>query len=101
MPERFNYETAMTIDHDEEVARVDTTVKAVATQLIRTGFREVGDARSLPYRRFLGQADQIRFRLPKGKRKVGGAARKSVEAAKDTPRTPAPVGVAAENRRSV
>ena len=91
MPEKFVYETAMTIDHEENVARVDMTVKAIATQLLRAGFKEVGDARALPYRRFRGQADQVRFRLPKGQRKVVGVARKSAEAGKRASRTPSKV----------
>ena len=95
MPEKFVYETALTIDHKDDVVWVDTTVKAIATQLIRAGFREVGDERALPYRRFRGQADQVRFRLPKGQRKVVGVARKSAEATKRPPRTPPKVDLAA------
>ena len=95
MPETYVRETVIVIDHELDEARADTTVKAMATQLTRYGFEEVGNEHALPYRRFRGQADQIWLRLPKGKRKVSGAARKSVEAKKPRSRTPAAVDVAA------
>ena len=95
MPETYVRETVIVIDHELNEARADTTVRAMATLLTRYGFEEVGDARALPYRRFRGQADQIWPRSPKGQRKVGGAARKSVEAKKRRPRTPATVDLAA------
>jgi len=95
MREKSVYVTTITVDHKLYEALVDTTVKSVATQLIRCGFKELGDAHILPYRSFVGQADQIWLRLPKGQRKVSGAARKSVEAKKPRSRTPAAVDVAA------
>lgn len=70
MPKDFLYETAITIEHEDGIMRVDTTVTSVATALERAGFIEKTKANSRPYRRFLGQADQIRFRKPKGHRKT-------------------------------
>ena len=95
MPDKYVYETVIVIDHASNEARADTTVRAMATLLTRYGFEEVGDARALPYRRFRGQADQIRLRLPKGQRKVRGVARKSREAAKRVPRAPSEADLAA------
>jgi len=70
MPKDFLYETAITIDHEDGLMRVDTTVTSIATSLQRAGFTEVTKPSSRPYRRFLGQADQIRFRKQKGQRKT-------------------------------
>ncbi len=62
------HETAITIDHEDGTCRVDTTKRGLATTLTRAGFKELGDSRSLPYRRFLGNADQVRFRKGKSQR---------------------------------
>lgn len=70
MPKDFLYETAITIDHEDGIMRVDTTVTSVATSLQRAGFIEKTKPNSKPYRRFIGQADQIRFRKAKGQRKT-------------------------------
>lgn len=75
MPRAYIYETAITIDHEAGVMLVDTSVAGIASQLLRAGFTEIGDERSRPYRRFRGDADQLRFRKPKGQRAVRGAAR--------------------------
>ena len=68
MPKDFNYETAITIDHEAGVMLVDTTVQGVASQLLRAGFTETTKANSRPYRRLRGAADQLRFRKPKSER---------------------------------
>ena len=75
MPRTFIYETAITIDHEDGVMLVDTSVTGVASQLLRAGFAEVTEGRSHPYRRFRGAADQLRFRRPKGQRVFRGAVR--------------------------
>lgn len=82
MPRNFIYETAITIDHEDDVMLVDTTVASMATQLRRCGFIETTKASSHPYRRFRGNADQFRFRKPKGQRSVGGAAKQRMENAR-------------------
>ena len=74
MPASYLYETAITIDHELDEMRVDTTVRGMATALMRAGFRETGGPQSLPYRRFIGRADQLRFRKAKGMRPVRGNA---------------------------
>jgi hypothetical protein len=79
MPRDFSYETAITIDHETGIMRADTTVQGVASQLLRAGFTETTDPRSRPYRRFRGAADQLRFRKPKGQRKLRGVARRRLE----------------------
>ncbi len=91
MPRKFLYETAIIIDHEQDTALVDTTVRSMATALKRRGFKEVGDRRSLPYRRFLGHADQIRLRSPKGQRGTKGAAGKQRTTPKAAPKTPSMV----------
>lgn len=68
MPKDFIYETAITIDHEAHVMLVDTTQAGIASQLLRCGFQETTRPSSRPYRRFRGQADQIRFRRPKTQR---------------------------------
>ena len=75
MPRDFIYETAITIDHEDDVMLVDTTQAGIASALLRCGFTETTKPTSRPYRRFRGLADQIRFRLPKGLRPVKGAAK--------------------------
>jgi len=75
MPRTFIYETPITIDHEDGVMLVDTSVTGVASQLLRAGFMEVTEGRSRPYRRFRGGADQLRFRRPKGQRVLRGAVR--------------------------
>lgn len=80
MPKDFLYETAITIDHEDGLMRVDTTVTSMATALQRAGFTETTKPSSQPYRRFIGQADQIRFRKAKGFRHVGGAAAQKMAA---------------------
>ena len=72
MPDKFIYETAATVDHERDELRVDTSVRSVASTLLRAGFREVTRSNSAPYRRFVGRADQMRFRKAKGIRKVRG-----------------------------
>ena len=74
MPKEFIYETALTIDHELNELRLDTTVTSVATAALRAGFTETTTDTSKPYRRFTAMADQIRFRKPKGQRVVKGAA---------------------------
>ena len=71
MPVKYEYETAITVDHDLGECRVDTTMRGVASRLVTRGFVEVTKANSAPYRRFVGQARQISFRGI-GKR-VGGS----------------------------
>ncbi len=92
MPQDFIYETAITIDHDADLMRVDTTVRSVATALRRAGFTDVTKPNSRPYFRFQGQADQIRFRKPKGQRTPRGAAKKRpgdlLGGAKSAPKSP-------------
>lgn len=78
MPADYLYETAVTIDHELSQMRVDTTVRSVATALRRAGFQEVTACSSAPYFRFLGGADQLRFRKPKGLRALRGAARAAI-----------------------
>jgi len=56
--------TFITIHHELNAASVDTTVKSVATQLIESGFEELGDEHLFPYRAFVGKASQIAFELP-------------------------------------
>ena len=53
MPLSYIYETAITIDHEDGVMLVDTSVNSVASQLLRAGFTEITDGRARPYRRFL------------------------------------------------
>jgi hypothetical protein len=77
MPQNFIYETAITVDHELNELRLDTTVKAVATQALRCGLKDVTTKNSQPYRRFLGHSDQFRLRKPKGVRSVRGAAQKT------------------------
>ena len=80
MPRDFLYETAITIDHEDDLMLVDTTQAGIASALLRCGFTETTKLNSRPYRRFRGFADQIRFRQPKGLRPVKGAAKiKSLE----------------------
>ncbi len=67
MPNRFVYETVITIDHETGECRVDTSMRGIATELRRRGFKDITRPESAPYRRFVGQADQIKFRPPKGK----------------------------------
>lgn len=71
MPQAYIYETAVTVDHETGVMLVDTTVARVATALLKAGFTEITQPGSRPYRRFRGDADQIRFRGPKGDRRRG------------------------------
>lgn len=71
MPQHFIYETAVSIDHETGECRVDTTREGIAAQLRRAGFLEVTQENSKPYRRFLGEADQIKFRKPKSVRTAG------------------------------
>lgn len=68
MPKDFFYETSISICHEDLTCRVDTTMRGVAASLLRAGFQEVTKPTSAPYRRFVGQADQVRFRKPKGQR---------------------------------
>jgi len=70
MPQSYLYETAVTIDHDADECRVDTTVRGVASMCLRARFLEVTKPNSAPYRRFIGLADQFRLRGPKGSRPV-------------------------------
>ena len=79
MPENFIYETAITIDHEDGTCRVDTTVRGIASMLVRARFEEVTKPASAPYRRFVGKADQIRFRRPKGQRISAKAAASRAE----------------------
>ena len=72
MPDDFCYETAITVDHEDGVMTVDTTMRGMATALLRAGFREITKPDAHPYRSFLGQADQLRFRKPKGQRSARG-----------------------------
>jgi hypothetical protein len=76
MPKDFIYETSCTLDHETGELRVDTTREGIAAQLRRMKFREVTRPDSKPYRRFIGEADQIRFRKPKADRPLRGFARK-------------------------
>ena len=76
MPKDFIYETAITIDHELNELRLDTTVTSVATSALRCGYTEVTTETSKPYRRFTAQADQARLRRPKGQRGHRGAAGK-------------------------
>lgn len=71
MPQFFIYETAVTIDHETGEARVDTTRVGIASRLKRCKFQEVTREDSKPYRRFIGQADQVTFRRPKAERVAG------------------------------
>ena len=87
MPEKFIYETAITIDHETGVCLADTTVRGIASQLVRRGFEAVTKPTSAPYRRFRGEARQVAFRPPKGKRPARGFALKK------TPRTDVATGV--------
>ena len=68
MPRDFFYETAITISHEDGTCRADTTMRGIAAMLLRAGFQEVTKPTSAPYRRFVGQADQVRFRKPKSQR---------------------------------
>lgn len=61
MPQAFDYETAITIDHETGIALVDTTLRSIAARLLRRGFTETTKVNSFPYRRFIGQARQITF----------------------------------------
>ena len=70
-------ETSITILHEDDLTMVDTTVKGMASALRRAGFQEMTRPENHPYRRFQGEADQIRFRLPKGQRRAKGAAAKN------------------------
>jgi hypothetical protein len=83
MPKEFIWESCITIDHEENTLRLDTTVTSVATAARRAGMREITTDTSKPYRRFIAMADQVRFRRPKGQRRVTGAAAKK-QAAKST-----------------
>lgn len=76
MPQHYIFETAITIDHETGEMRVDTTREGVASYLRRMQFREVTKESSKPYRRFIGEADQIRFRKPKAQRPARGFGRK-------------------------
>ncbi len=76
MPNRFLYETAITIDHEAGTCLVDTTLRGIAAELRRRRFKDITTSESAPYHRFLGQADQVKFRLPKGQRRMTGAAAK-------------------------
>lgn len=76
MPQAYTYETAIALDHEANECRVDTTVRSIATQLRRRGFVEITKPNSAPYQRFLGQADQVRFRAMKGNRGLRGIAKK-------------------------
>lgn len=80
MPRCYLFETAITIDHEEDLMLVDTTVRGVASQLLRAGFTETTTPAAWPYRRFQGQADQLRFRRPKGQRTLRGVLRLRGEA---------------------
>jgi hypothetical protein len=69
MPHDFPYEVAVTSDHETGVCLVDTTIRSVATRLLRCGFQEVTPPGNEPYRRFRGEAGQIRFIRPKLERR--------------------------------
>ncbi len=69
MPKLFFYETAITINHEDNEMLVDTTQTGIARQLLRCGFVETTKPSARIYRRFQGQADQIRFRKLKGQRR--------------------------------
>ena len=79
MPRDFFYETAITIEHEDGTCRVDTTVRGIASMLVRARFDEVTKPTSAPYRRFVGKADQVRFRRPKGQRITAKAAASRAE----------------------
>jgi hypothetical protein len=64
------HETGCTIDYELNEMRVDTTRQGVCSQLLRMGFREITRRNSSPYRRFIGAADQIRFRRTKAERHI-------------------------------
>lgn len=66
MPADFAYETCVCLDHTAGTLRVDTTVRGVATKLLRLGFQEVKSPHSAPYRRFTGQPKQLSFRKARG-----------------------------------
>jgi len=63
-------ETAITIDYDCGECRVDTSVRGVASKLVRCGFIEVTKANSAPYRRFVGTEKQVTFRKTGSRVKV-------------------------------
>ena len=63
-------ETAITLDHDLGECRVDTSVRGIGSKLVKLGFIEVTKENSAPYRRFVGQVDQVAFRKVKGKRRA-------------------------------
>ena len=72
MPKDFIYETAITIDHEDGLMLVGATMAGVANRLLQAGFIEATKPSSKPYRRFQGEADQVRFRKPKGARTLRG-----------------------------
>jgi len=84
VPQSFEYETAITIDHDAKTMRIDTTVRGVASMLRRSKFTEVTTKSSQPYYRFTGNADQIRFRKPKAERRAAPFGRKFLPGSRRT-----------------
>ena len=72
MPVEFIYETAITIDHEKDEMRLDTTLRSMATKALRAGFKEVTTETSKPYRRFVADSDMLRLRKAKGIRKAPG-----------------------------
>lgn len=55
-------ETGITIDHQTQEVRVDTTNRRLATRAVRCGFRELSTGATTPYRRFTGLPAQISLR---------------------------------------
>ena len=55
-------ETAITIDYECGECRVDTSVRGVASKLVKCGFIEITKDNSAPYRRFVGTEKQVAFR---------------------------------------
>lgn len=62
-------ETVIVVNHETGELRVDTIRRGIASAALRAMCVEVTRTDSSPYRRFVGSADQIRFRKPKGRRR--------------------------------
>ncbi len=59
-------ETAITIDHENGIAIVDTTARRVATRLSKLGFEEITEQpKNSPYRSFRGPEEYVSFRRPR------------------------------------
>lgn len=82
MPGSVFKETAITVDYETGECWVDTSVRGLASKLVKCGFIEVTKPNSAPYRRFMGTEKQVAFR------KTGSRVKGALKGAKFGVKTP-------------